>query len=294
MQIQNAKLSTIKLLPEHSNTSRALLFEIIEHTLCIENQEQFIRWTRNELQRIFPHVGLICGMGRFGKDGVHVSHLMAYNFPQEYLQTLQCGKGLLESPLLRLWTKQQQPILFDADSDLFERLIDSAWLKNFRHFGLNNLAVHGQSEIDRQSGSYFSFSGLPGPLTSHHAYLLKLLVPYMHITLIRIVSSQGEKENSSCLQFSGLTTRENEILKWMETGKTNWEIAQVLKISEATVKNHVHHILVRLDVCTRTQAVAKAMGKAQLHHRLTLVLCANIGILMQGMDLLIGDCGGLC
>ncbi len=46
----------------------------------------------------------------------------------------------------------------------------------------------------------------------------------------------------------------------MVTGKTNWEIAQVLHISEHTIKNHVQHILIRLKVNTRAQAVAKAIN----------------------------------
>jgi DNA-binding CsgD family transcriptional regulator len=49
------------------------------------------------------------------------------------------------------------------------------------------------------------------------------------------------------------------ILKWLGYSKTNREIAQELSISEATVKNHIHHILAKLNVNTRTQAVTKAI-----------------------------------
>ncbi|EJQ99043.1 hypothetical protein II5_05785 [Bacillus cereus MSX-A1] len=52
-----------------------------------------------------------------------------------------------------------------------------------------------------------------------------------------------------------LTDREIEILQLMAYGKKNKEIANVLFISEGTVKTHVHNIIQKLDVGDRTQAV---------------------------------------
>jgi DNA-binding NarL/FixJ family response regulator len=46
----------------------------------------------------------------------------------------------------------------------------------------------------------------------------------------------------------------------MSSGKSNWEIAQVVGLSESTIKNHVHHILGKLHSATRAQAVAKAIN----------------------------------
>lgn len=53
-----------------------------------------------------------------------------------------------------------------------------------------------------------------------------------------------------------LTPREAEILLDLESGATNKEIARRLGISGATVKNHVHRVLEKLDVTRRGQAVA--------------------------------------
>jgi DNA-binding CsgD family transcriptional regulator len=46
---------------------------------------------------------------------------------------------------------------------------------------------------------------------------------------------------------------------WMKQGKTNWEISRILGVSERTVRFHVEGIFVKLDVSSRTQAVACAM-----------------------------------
>ncbi|AIC93465.1 response regulator [Shouchella lehensis] len=55
-----------------------------------------------------------------------------------------------------------------------------------------------------------------------------------------------------------LTNREKEILKLMSDGKTNQQIAETLFITIKTVKTHVSHILSKLDVDDRTQAVVYA------------------------------------
>jgi two-component system, NarL family, nitrate/nitrite response regulator NarL len=51
-----------------------------------------------------------------------------------------------------------------------------------------------------------------------------------------------------------LTTREREVLALIREGLANKEIAAQLQISEATVKNHVHHLLEKLQVKRRVQA----------------------------------------
>lgn len=57
-----------------------------------------------------------------------------------------------------------------------------------------------------------------------------------------------------------LTPRELSVLRWMKEGKTNWEIAGILGLSERTVRFHVGGIFEKLKVHTRTQAVARALG----------------------------------
>jgi two-component system nitrate/nitrite response regulator NarL len=54
-----------------------------------------------------------------------------------------------------------------------------------------------------------------------------------------------------------LTLRESEILALAEAGRSNKEIARDLAISCATVKNHMHNILQKLQVTRRGQAVAR-------------------------------------
>lgn len=243
-------------LPE---SVRAEFFEIVEPTLHIQNQDQFIKWSQTELQRILPHGRLVCGVGRLGTSGPNVHHVMACNFPQEYIQGLQRADGLICSPILEKWIRVKRPVLFEPDSITDAITIPLDWLDRFRSFGLVNMAMHGQYDVHTHAASYFCFSGIPGVLNLHHAYILKLLVPHMHAALIRVVLNTKSRKRSPNPQQAKLTPREEEIVQWLATGKSNWEIAQVVGLSEATVKNHVHHILQSLQVSSRTQAVARAI-----------------------------------
>jgi DNA-binding NarL/FixJ family response regulator len=56
-----------------------------------------------------------------------------------------------------------------------------------------------------------------------------------------------------------LTPREMEVLLLMKLGHTNRQIAQDLVISLGTAKNHVEHIIAKMGVSDRTQAVVKAL-----------------------------------
>jgi DNA-binding NarL/FixJ family response regulator len=59
-------------------------------------------------------------------------------------------------------------------------------------------------------------------------------------------------------EFEELTPREQEIFRLIAAGRSNAEIGHELYISETTVKTHVTHILQKLDLRDRVQAVVLA------------------------------------
>ena len=58
---------------------------------------------------------------------------------------------------------------------------------------------------------------------------------------------------------NGLTEREMEVLRQLAQGKTNKEIADMLVVSEETIKTHVGNILTKLQLAHRMQAVLYAL-----------------------------------
>jgi len=73
--------------------------------------------------------------------------------------------------------------------------------------------------------------------------------------------NNGETAAASRVAEIPLTQREREILEQMAMGKVNKEIASSLGISAMTVKNHISHILEKLEVNDRTSAVLLAIRR---------------------------------
>ncbi len=59
--------------------------------------------------------------------------------------------------------------------------------------------------------------------------------------------------------LGALTGREREVLAQIAEGRSNREIARLLRVSEKTVKTHVSSVLAKLGVADRTQAALYAV-----------------------------------
>lgn len=60
------------------------------------------------------------------------------------------------------------------------------------------------------------------------------------------------------VQDAGLSKREMEVLECLAQGKTTYQIASDLFVSENTIKTHIRHILEKLEAANRAEAVSKA------------------------------------
>ena len=69
--------------------------------------------------------------------------------------------------------------------------------------------------------------------------------------------SEPQQTPTSALVES-LSVREGEILRLIAEGRSNKEIARNLAITPETVKSHVKHIFIKLNVEKRAQAVSRA------------------------------------
>lgn len=79
------------------------------------------------------------------------------------------------------------------------------------------------------------------------------LAQYMHAGMARILAPQMAPESQVAM-----TAREREVLRWTAEGKTAYEIAQILNLSERTVNFHVTNIVMKLGSSNKTQAAVKA------------------------------------
>ncbi len=82
---------------------------------------------------------------------------------------------------------------------------------------------------------------------------------YIQPDLIPSLNSKLITRNNNREKIEALTRRELEVLILVASGMFNKEIAEEMKISERTVKNHISSIFKKIDVADRTQAAVFAI-----------------------------------
>lgn len=82
-----------------------------------------------------------------------------------------------------------------------------------------------------------------------------LIAQSVMIALIRLKGFSAEKPIH-------LTDREKEIIRWCSIGKTSWEVAQILSISENTVGFHLSNAAKKLKTFGRTATCARAIAQS--------------------------------
>jgi DNA-binding NarL/FixJ family response regulator len=85
-----------------------------------------------------------------------------------------------------------------------------------------------------------------------------LLAPSVTKKLIEAFVARPAQTLPSPSRLASLTPRERDILLLLARGRSNLEIARELVVSEATVKTHVAHLLAKLGLRDRVQAVILA------------------------------------
>ena len=248
-----------------TSTDDTTLIRLLESLDSIITGDQLTAWTRDALQPVFPHGAFICGMGRVHSTGVAPVKFFASNFPIDYVQTLTQPDGLLLAPVMKNWLDSGEVQLLDTEGPV-DASLDSGWLEHFKASGLQNIAAYGVCGLSRQSVSYFSFHQIPRPLGDGHRRWLKILVPHMHIALLRILH-KIKADKRAISTGKTLTARELEVLTWVCDGKSSAEIAAILGLACRTVRNQIQSTLVKLRVSNRSQAVAKAIKKGWVVNR---------------------------
>jgi DNA-binding NarL/FixJ family response regulator len=85
-----------------------------------------------------------------------------------------------------------------------------------------------------------------------------LLAPAVTRRLLDRVAPTLRISREAASQFDQLTARERDVLQMVARGRSNSEIAAQLHIGETTVKTHVSHLLEKLELRDRVQAVVLA------------------------------------
>jgi len=116
-----------------------------------------------------------------------------------------------------------------------------------KFFGLNyGFSIFSDSK-PKDFSFLVSFADSKKQVDERTAVVMNILMP--HLTVIR-------KRLEMIKLVSSLTDREKEVADWIADGKTSWEIATIMPISENTVKFHTKRIFHKLGVSNKQQAIA--------------------------------------
>jgi len=105
---------------------------------------------------------------------------------------------------------------------------------------------------------------VPPPDLRHRFRLVHLirevgLPPELERLVVERLQGWSLASEETATVLDRLTHRENEILALLTDGLDGSAIARDLYLSPATVRNHIQHILEKLEVHSRTEAVALAL-----------------------------------
>lgn len=233
----------------------------LDASLRVHARAHFFSWTQGLLQSLLRHELLICTLchGKppaFRADGFSMTAPDPATFSDLFLRDTAVAPALLKA-----WEERRyQPVVLEAGNG---SLPNGAFARELERIGASQLLVHGLHDSDGRAISLFTFACRPGSVGSRQAYLAQLMVPALHAAWVRTQLQQrradGTVGSDKSVGQSVLTVREQDILKWIYLGKSNFEIGAILKISPLTVKNHVQKILRKLNVVNRTQAIGKSL-----------------------------------
>jgi len=196
----------------------------------------FFLWSQGPLQTLLPHDILMCA--QLGAGGAVLRSEAWHSVVPDHAQ-LRERQGQLARLAL-------------------------AWRAGGQRAGvIDGALVHGS--VGEGGGSFFALFATGTVDAARHAYVLELLLPYLHVHWLALPGSQPGFPGGLGVTRAA-SARELEVLHWVREGKSNDEVGQILGISGATVKSHLQRIYKLLGVSNRTQAVSRGIALRLLGH----------------------------
>jgi len=173
-----------------------------------------------------------------------------------YLKKYWHDGNMYHDPLIRALLRANSPIQYSTVNDVTNMdRNDRKTMDLRRDQGIfDGYAFPLKGRLNR-----FTTVGVHGNV-DHLSYcdiaILEMLIQglYRRATYLHPLPKHLSEEKSA-----GLTNRERECLTWAAKGKTNWDISQILLITERTVQYHIQNARKKLGADSRLQAVVLAV-----------------------------------
>lgn len=235
------------------------ILEFINRCQTIDNEEELHREILNFAAAAGQEFVLYCYCQSAYKAGEEIRMVNLSN-PSEWMAEYDREGFLNHDPVRREMERRLAGgervscIYWDA-YDWHPSAPETKVIERRRHYGLN----HGCSAYCDSAGKDFTFlislASRNTAVDRRLATMTELIVPHLMATRKRL---------DVLSLVNGLSEKEQQVAKWVMTGKTNWEIAQLLQITDNTVKFHMKNIFAKLKVANRQQAIGVLLAERYL------------------------------
>jgi len=244
-----------------NNDNWEQVFKVIQNSFTIQKHVDFFKWLQGSVSQVLPHDVLVAAWGDFASGDL--SFDVSSNIDDIRTQKLMDAPGVFSY----LMTNLHQRWIDNGERWYRINFFDAAGINaqsptafTRKLVGMNSLLVYGVRDTRGKNDCIYVFFDKGREFQVQHS-ILGLLMPHVDAALRRVerveLTVNVDDELTGELNLGGLSDRENEILHWVKSGKTNFEIGMILSISPNTVKNHLKRIFQKLDVTCRAQAVAR-------------------------------------
>lgn len=250
-----------KLFKNFSKRELQGFLEILHYSVEAETDED-VKKVLDRAQKIFPCEHTLAGVARVNSKGSvqEFSHIVNISYPNDWLYQYAKNGYADVDPILTTHAKTfQTQIWTNTYRQSFSKK-EKEFIEHARSFGLVNGITAGSLDKKRGLCSFVSFASQSSntPLHQNYIGILEYIVHRLHYTLIKNTPTTTNSASNI------LSTRELSVLQWMTQGKTNWEISRILGVSERTIRFHVEGIFCKLDVTSRSHAVAMGIENRML------------------------------
>lgn len=234
-----------------SGSDAIRLLEVIHKTHTCTTREDFAA-LYPKIRELFPFDYTTAILGHIDDNGMVLVPGTNISFPEQWLQEsiaknyLQADAVITESFTtyeLQHWSVARKQRCRREDINSLSQ-----------DFGMRECYTHGsRPSAGGRNGSMFCFSSSAMRYEMRTVAILEHLIPHLHLAFANTFDNRLTVTNASVL-----SSREKEVLNWLQQGKSSWDMSVILGISKRTVDFHVYNIMEKLGATNRAQAVAVA------------------------------------
>lgn len=210
----------------------------------------------------------ICGdfLEKFGFQSIALGYLInpasaidgqnfqVTNWPAEWYERWRDSDYIIHDPIVRYALRAQRPFTwrtaYEQGSAFGKSILDES-----RNFGFSEGLAIPIKAADGPPG-VISIGAEKADVSPKELNCLKLVTWHAYTRLEGLAGLRASRK--TCV----LTRRETDVLQYAAAGKTNWEIAMILGISESTVREYAKSAMRKLGCMNRAHAVAIAIQRS--------------------------------